>query len=583
MAIIKRSESPMPLAASDRSRRQSFINFSAPGHQQIIGFPQFSCENALGSFTVPRMGAQSPTESDSPSIYSHPSASYHFNPTTHSGFSSPASTNSSPNPYGDFNGFPLSPPNTGATLSSLTTQSQNSSHLPHLSHQSTLPFDLSSTISSTTNCEVPYPSHPCEFPLNRHARRESYSTTVTDPSYERRHSAVSVGSLRSPHSSSPYTNYTALDTNPGAQSQLYTLTGDLSSHGVFYMNTGPHIVPPCSELTSSNLMQPGLISDVPRLPQSPISHVTGTLPIPGKNTTRQYRKKTPPDFCAVCAIKQTPEWRKGPSGLRTLCNACGLTAAKHSLEAPTCIEEVWAQLNEIGMSRFRGKYELDEQKKAAAAQSWSSQSQATGRTSNDSPYYKTSTTPSPTNTSKSCRSPFPNISSATHSKILNSGNQPELDGTHQLYAVNRGKGNNLSGELPEGSSALSSPRNVPPMYLYSATCPPHAAPLSMGSANDTHPPPPGGYPHPLSSPSCDTPGQILEFYASHANGMNSQDSRLNSIGGDRMSISSIINQDPPVQSQSCFDNNAQVPPFHQQHQTQHLHHQFYLKHPPHSR
>ena len=32
--------------------------------------------------------------------------------------------------------------------------------------------------------------------------------------------------------------------------------------------------------------------------------------------------------CANCHVKTTPEWRRGPSGKRDLCNSCGLRWAK---------------------------------------------------------------------------------------------------------------------------------------------------------------------------------------------------------------------------------------------------------------
>jgi len=32
--------------------------------------------------------------------------------------------------------------------------------------------------------------------------------------------------------------------------------------------------------------------------------------------------------CEVCYTTETPEWRRGPNGKRTLCNACGLQYAK---------------------------------------------------------------------------------------------------------------------------------------------------------------------------------------------------------------------------------------------------------------
>ncbi|KAJ6507975.1 hypothetical protein C8R47DRAFT_1100181 [Mycena vitilis] len=48
----------------------------------------------------------------------------------------------------------------------------------------------------------------------------------------------------------------------------------------------------------------------------------------------KYRKRssgqraTPPGKCHSCHIRETPEWRRGPDGARTLCNACGLHYAK---------------------------------------------------------------------------------------------------------------------------------------------------------------------------------------------------------------------------------------------------------------
>lgn len=55
----------------------------------------------------------------------------------------------------------------------------------------------------------------------------------------------------------------------------------------------------------------------------------------GTTTTGQpkskYRKRsraTPPGKCHSCNIRETPEWRRGPDGARTLCNACGLHYAK---------------------------------------------------------------------------------------------------------------------------------------------------------------------------------------------------------------------------------------------------------------
>lgn len=45
---------------------------------------------------------------------------------------------------------------------------------------------------------------------------------------------------------------------------------------------------------------------------------------PCKAKYRKRSRATPPGKCHSCNIRETPEWRRGPDGARTLCNACGL-------------------------------------------------------------------------------------------------------------------------------------------------------------------------------------------------------------------------------------------------------------------
>ncbi|GAA5899942.1 hypothetical protein JCM6882_007008 [Rhodosporidiobolus microsporus] len=80
------------------------------------------------------------------------------------------------------------------------------------------------------------------------------------------------------------------------------------------------------------------------------------------------RPKTPPDCCAVCSVTETPEWRKGPAGSRSLCNGCGLVAAKRAKERetkgfapPASAPEIEHELESIGAERFKvtnGRYRL---------------------------------------------------------------------------------------------------------------------------------------------------------------------------------------------------------------------------------
>ncbi|TKY88431.1 hypothetical protein EX895_002783 [Sporisorium graminicola] len=59
-----------------------------------------------------------------------------------------------------------------------------------------------------------------------------------------------------------------------------------------------------------------------------------SFPSPGFDSDSkgpQYKKRSrapAPGSCQACGTTETPEWRRGPDGARTLCNACGLHYAK---------------------------------------------------------------------------------------------------------------------------------------------------------------------------------------------------------------------------------------------------------------
>lgn len=59
--------------------------------------------------------------------------------------------------------------------------------------------------------------------------------------------------------------------------------------------------------------------------------------------------------CHACNSSETPEWRRGPDGARTLCNACGLHYAKMERKraaaaAATAAQEQVHQYHKNGMS-----------------------------------------------------------------------------------------------------------------------------------------------------------------------------------------------------------------------------------------
>ncbi|KAJ2723019.1 hypothetical protein GGI07_002913 [Coemansia sp. Benny D115] len=56
-----------------------------------------------------------------------------------------------------------------------------------------------------------------------------------------------------------------------------------------------------------------------------------TMLSPARTKTRKRSKRADTaqsNTCRSCGISETPEWRRGPDGARTLCNACGLHYAK---------------------------------------------------------------------------------------------------------------------------------------------------------------------------------------------------------------------------------------------------------------
>ncbi|KAF2197318.1 hypothetical protein GQ43DRAFT_496416 [Delitschia confertaspora ATCC 74209] len=54
----------------------------------------------------------------------------------------------------------------------------------------------------------------------------------------------------------------------------------------------------------------------------------GTGGFAGADTKKRRGRAAPPGRCHSCNRAETPEWRRGPDGARTLCNACGLHYAK---------------------------------------------------------------------------------------------------------------------------------------------------------------------------------------------------------------------------------------------------------------
>ncbi|KAG0145695.1 hypothetical protein CROQUDRAFT_93558 [Cronartium quercuum f. sp. fusiforme G11] len=576
---------------------QSLTSFHAFGYEthlnpfSLAGVPSGPRANG-GSHQMYNTGAAVPQPTQFPG--GGPQSVYH----------SPTSSPSSPNPhYGDFNGFPLSPPQSGGPLVSFINQQPHTNQpgLALTQHQPLSPMHLSSPLHQTT-FDISRHSNLQSPPHSQQPRRDSYSSRP-----DRRHSSASATSLRSFHPSSPFSNYSQL--TPSAtttqSSPLYgpsMIPEESCRPSSLYVDTNREVGPSSGGIGSaSSMMSRGSAASMNMLCQN--QSMGPPLPPPAKTGTRQYRKKTPPEACAVCGSNQTPEWRKGPSGLRTLCNACGLTAAKLSTSEPTTVEEVWQQLNEVGLNRFRGNFALSEEQKSIAAQNWANQATNNSNSNRNTHTSRSTLSGASLNSSQTPLKATSRITGGSHPKLIGSDRNPaDMDAAHQLFSMSRGRGNSLSSISIHNPGPPPSPLGLVQSYLSPSS--PHPDSLEMNERfkhmscttadfsglssslamtpgcssnglNSAHYPP-----SPLLSAGDQHHHHVLGLYSPAltvpSNG-NPTHGRRNSIGGHRMSISSIINQDPPSRPASSINSDAHLYQLQQQ-QAQHMH-SLLLQHP----
>ena len=69
----------------------------------------------------------------------------------------------------------------------------------------------------------------------------------------------------------------------------------------------------------------------------------------GPDAKKRRGRAAPPGRCHSCNRAETPEWRRGPDGARTLCNACGLHYAKLTRK------QNGGNKNSVGTSNLRPK------------------------------------------------------------------------------------------------------------------------------------------------------------------------------------------------------------------------------------
>ncbi|CAJ0824758.1 9562_t:CDS:2 [Entrophospora sp. SA101] len=122
-------------------------------------------------------------------------------------------------------------------------------------------------------------------------------------------------------------SHSQLQQFPSQQLTAVAVTSQPSSSS---RSSTPSAPPPQSHLQQGQLLTPpynkeGHISDL----INKTFEVLYALNALKDETIRKGPKRlAPPGRCHSCNIQETPEWRRGPDGARTLCNACGLHFAK---------------------------------------------------------------------------------------------------------------------------------------------------------------------------------------------------------------------------------------------------------------
>ncbi|KAK6366170.1 hypothetical protein LTR64_008597 [Lithohypha guttulata] len=103
------------------------------------------------------------------------------------------------------------------------------------------------------------------------------------------------------------------------------------------MRSAQHIMDNLSRLRDAAVMQENAVNEQRaraargQHPDEEYHHLSEdfkTNGFAGGDAKKRRGKAAPPGRCHSCNRAETPEWRRGPDGARTLCNACGLHYAK---------------------------------------------------------------------------------------------------------------------------------------------------------------------------------------------------------------------------------------------------------------
>ena len=216
---------------------------------------------------------------------------------------------------------PLSSPRGGASLDASSGSIRSNAHIVMARR---VPPDLAD-------------SSRCPFPLSSFIRISLPLLLSKQPAHRSSHDGQGHPTRHLQHGAPEPA--TSARSQPRAQPSTARTT---SSSRIASPSTRPSPGPfSTSPLTSPILMAQDAIGLAPRL-------------VPGM-----------PDVCAVCGVDDTPEWRKGPAGYRSLCNGCGIVYARRlkadeadGVVPASTVEEIERELEAIGLERFKVRRSL---------------------------------------------------------------------------------------------------------------------------------------------------------------------------------------------------------------------------------
>ncbi|KAI8970055.1 GATA zinc finger-domain-containing protein [Mycotypha africana] len=129
---------------------------------------------------------------------------------------------------------------------------------------------------------------------------------------------------------------TANNTNPTATNTIHTANTNLNDDRTTRSTQNNSLWRPSSAVSSNDMLSQMQQQHQQHVDEAKMAHLTNSPPLSvdgvrkEKWKRRKKHKKVEDYICTDCGTTSSPEWRKGPNGPKTLCNACGLRWAKRN-------------------------------------------------------------------------------------------------------------------------------------------------------------------------------------------------------------------------------------------------------------